>query len=107
MFGAVAAAGGFYCWAMLPETKGRSLAEVQALLAADKLPMAGTDALAGCGSEAGARNPAYTSDASVAELGLLAGVDAEAGRVFAAGAGEGVRRVGLLARMRQAFAWSA
>lgn len=60
MFGAVAAAGGVYCWAALPETKGRSLAEVQALLAVDKAPLAASDELARSGSEPGdASNAIY------------------------------------------------
>ena len=32
----VCAAGGMYVWMELPETKGRTLAEVQAMLAADR-----------------------------------------------------------------------
>ena len=46
LFGTVAAAGGIYCWAALPETKGRSLAEVQALLSVDRQPAAASDSLA-------------------------------------------------------------
>ena len=46
LFGAIAAAGGVYCWAALPETKGRSLAEVQALLSVDRQPSAASDGLA-------------------------------------------------------------
>ncbi len=63
VFGAVAAAGGVYCWAALPETKGRSLAEVQALLAVHKPPLAAADELAGGGGDAigggGGRTASY------------------------------------------------
>ena len=38
VFGAIALAGGVYCALVVPETKGRTLAEVQALLAGDKGP---------------------------------------------------------------------
>ncbi len=38
VFAAIAFVGGIYCAVVVPETKGRTLAEVQALLAGDKGP---------------------------------------------------------------------
>ena len=133
LFGAIAAAGGVYCWAALPETKGRSLAEVQALLSVDRQPAAASDSLASrTGGQApypallsaGAACPRpppllaccstlddaalaanNTSRVTVLILAVAwgAGVDAEAGRAFSTGAGEGVQQGGWLARVHRLF----
>ena len=55
IYAGVAFAGGLLCWRNLPETKGRTLAEVQALLAPKQAQQQqGTE----LGQESGARVPA-------------------------------------------------
>lgn len=47
VFAAIAFVGGVYCAIVVPETKGRTLAEVQALLAGDKGPAPDASAAGG------------------------------------------------------------
>ena len=58
IYAAVAFAGAVLCWQKLPETKGRTLAEVQALLAPRGASEVPDQAGASAGAESGARVPA-------------------------------------------------